>query len=151
MNDYRTRVHATRYVDCPFSAVIEYVDEALRRRIDLAVSPAPLLSARVRMRLRVVDDLTDPVRRHDALLVAWRPAMPRLFPAFRGALTVRPKGRGAWLRIRGSYQPPFGTLGRLFDAVAGRTLALRTLDRLLQEIVLEVEAAWQTFRARRPA
>lgn len=151
MNDHRTTVHATRYVDCPFSAVIEYVDDTLRRRMDRALSPVPLLSARVRVHLRVVDDRTDPVRRHDALLLAWRPALPRLFPAFCGALTVRPKGRGAWLRIRGSYEPPLGAAGRLFDVIAGRALALRTLDRLLREIVRDVEAAWQTFRAERTA
>lgn len=142
----KTTVRATRFVECPFSAVIDYAQEALRQRENITVSAIPAVGEHVHVAAQVSDDISDPVRRHDALLLAWRPFSP-LFPNFHGALTVRPKGRGAWLRIQGSYDPPFGIGGRIFDALVGRRIAELTLARLLREIAQTAEQRWRTFRA----
>lgn len=141
-----TTVHAGKYVACPFSASIEYAENTLRDRHELVVSPGPQLGECVAVDAKVTDDLTDPVRRHDALLLAWQPKHLGLFPDFHGALTVRPKLRGSYLRLQGSYDPPAGFLGRLFDAVAGRFIATLTMRRLLNQIGGAVEAQWTAFR-----
>lgn len=141
-----TTVHAGKYVACPFSASIEYAENTLRARHELVISPGPALGERVHMDAKVTDDLTDSVRRHDALLLAWQPKHSAMFPDFHGALTVRPKLRGSYLRLQGSYEPPAGLLGRAFDAVAGRAIATLTMRRLLNEIGKAVEAQWSTFR-----
>lgn len=145
-----TTVRATRFVECPFSAVIDYAEEALRRRQDIIVSAAPAFGELVHVTARISDDVSDPVRRHDALLLAWRPYSP-LFPDFHGALTVRPQGRGAWLRIQGSYEPPLGVAGRAFDSLVGRRIAYLTLTRLLREIAHSAERRWRQVRAGLPA
>lgn len=141
-----TTVHAGRYVACPFSASIEYAEDALRERHDIIVSPGRLLGEHVALDTKVTDDLTDAVRRHDALLLAWQPKHAALFPNFRGALTARPKLRGSYLRLQGSYDPPAGFWGVAFDAMAGRFIAALTLRRLLDEIGRAVETKWNAFR-----
>lgn len=141
-----TTVRATRFVDCPFSAVIEYSEQALHGRSSVSLSPAAPVSHRVDVTTRSAEDMTDDVRRHDALLVAWRPALPAFFPQFHGALTVRPKGRGAWLRIHGSYEPPFGVAGRIFDALVGRTIAKRTLAHFLADVASSAERRWHAVK-----
>lgn len=147
-----TTVRITRFTNCPFSAVIEFAEEALRGRRDITLSPAPPLRQQVYLDSRVTDDLTDTARKHEALLLAWTPSFTKLFPDFHGVLTVRPKGRGAWLRLQGSYEPPLGAAGRIFDALAGRFIAKRTLRRLLRDVAETVEQRWRAFRAeRRPA
>jgi hypothetical protein len=141
-----TTVRATRYVDCPFSAVIEFCEEALHERSDITLSPAPGVAQAAHVTAQTADDITDSVRRHDALLLAWRPARSALFPDFHGVMTVRPQGHGAWLRIEGSYEPPFGVPGKVFDALAGRVIAQRTLVRLLSDVAHAAEQRWRAFR-----
>jgi len=141
-----TTVHAGKYIACPFSASIEYAENVLRERHELVLSPGPALGERVHMDTKVTDDLTDSVRRHDALLLAWQPKHTAMFPDFHGALTVRPKLRGSYLRLQGSYDPPAGVLGRAFDTVLGRLIATLTMRRLLNDIGHGVEARWTAFR-----
>lgn len=150
-DDIVSTVRVTRFVDCPFSAVIEFAEETLRGRRDITLSPAPPLRHHVHLDSQLTDDLTDTSRKHDALLLAWQPSLARLFPDFHGALTVRPKARGAWMRIQGSYDPPFGLAGRIFDALAGRFIAQLTLMRLLRDIAHTAERRWHACRQERPA
>lgn len=141
-----TSVHAERYVACPFSAGIEYAEEALRQRPGMIVSPGSTFGEPITLETAIADDLTDPARRHDALLLAWQPMHAAYFPDFRGALTVRPQMPGSWLRIQGCYEPPGGLFGRAFDAVAGRFIAAMTLRRLLDQIGRAVEAKWAAIK-----
>ncbi|MGZ3522665.1 MAG: hypothetical protein ACXVAG_17045 [Vulcanimicrobiaceae bacterium] len=68
-----TITSATCYVESPFSATIEFAEAGLKQRPGLAVSPGSALSEEIRVRLRVVDDETDEVRKHDALEIRWSP------------------------------------------------------------------------------
>lgn len=132
-------------MDCPFSALIEFTEAALRDRPHIVLSPAPPIAKHADVETQLSDDASDEARKHDALLIAWRPGLP-LFPNFRGVLTVRPQRRGAWLRIEGTYEPPFGIGGRVFDAIAGRAIAKLTLSRLLGSLGKEAERRWQAER-----
>ncbi|HVA38405.1 MAG TPA: hypothetical protein VNJ51_12425 [Candidatus Dormibacteraeota bacterium] len=140
-------LHVTRYVGCPFSATIELAELALRDRRDLIVSAAPALRERASVSFRRVKDRDDQTRRHDALLLAWRPHHMTLFPDFHGVLTVRPKHQGVWLRIQGSYEPPLGLCGRVFDALLGRAIARLTLKRLAADLAVKIEARWAAIRS----
>ena len=142
-----TRVSVRRYVDCPFSAAIELAEKAAVERNDLYVTPFPPLGERVELTAQTANDDSDIARKHDALLIVWRPQRPQLFPEFRGALTVRPDRRGVSLQLTGSYEPPYGIAGKVFDFVAGRVIARSTMVRFLNEFATEIEAGWTRERA----
>ena len=135
-----SKVRVRRYCACPFSAVIGIAEKALQRHPRMRVSPISAVSENVKATMGVVEDHSDGVRRHDALLLAWRPDHPQLFPEFRGVLTVRPKSRGVWLRLQGSYDPPLGFLGKAFDLAFGYVIARATMARLLAQLTAEIEA-----------
>ncbi len=142
-----SEVRVRRYCACPFSAVIEFAEKALRKSPQMRISPGYAVSENVKATAAVVDDRSDGVRRHDALLLAWRPDHRLLFPEFRGVLTARPRQRGVWLRLDGSYDPPLGFFGRAFDLVFGRAIVHATMARLLAQLGGEIEAQWADFRA----
>lgn len=141
-----TEIRAKKFVDCPFSAAIELAEKAVGRRKGLYVTPAPPLGERVRFTAASTDDVTDEARKHDALLIAWRPQTAKMFPEFRGVLTVRPKHQGVSLRLTGQYAPPYGPAGKVFDLFAGRMIARRTMRHLLDELAGEIESAYQEER-----
>jgi len=64
---------------------------------------------------------------------AWKPAWPG-FPSFGATLTVRPAGEETDLVLEGSYEPPGGFVGRLFDGLVGQKLAAHTMDSLLDRL-----------------
>lgn len=141
-----SRVRVTSYCECPFSTAIELAQLALREKGHMQVSPVPAVAETVFHSTKIVDDGSDRSRLHDALLLAWKPEHSAAFPDFRGILTVRPKDRGVWMRLQGSYDPPFGVAGKIFDFVAGNRIAARTARRLLDQVVEDVEAKWSAAR-----
>lgn len=141
-----TRIRAHRYVDCPFSAALELAEQAASRRTGLFLTFSPPIGERVHFVAASTNDETDTARKHDALLIAWRPKRRRLFPDFRGVLTVRPNGRGVSLRLAGEYEPPFGRLGDAFDTIAGRAIAKRTMDHFLHDLADDIERAYKVER-----
>lgn len=141
-----TQIRATRHVDCPFSATLEFVAHAAERRSGFYVTPSRAVGERVRFGAANAPDVTDTARKHDALLIAWRPQNRAMFPDFRGVLTVRPKRRGALLRLLGRYDPPYGIAGKVFDIVVGRAIAHHTLRHLLDEFASEIEAEYREER-----
>ena len=141
-----TRIKKSRYVDCPFSATLDFAEKAVSRRCGLFLTPAPALGERVHFAALGTDDTSDGTRKHTALLLAWRPQNEGLFPNFTGVLTFRPKSRGACMLLNGRYEPPFGLFGRIFDAFIGRAIAQRTMRALLDELGTEIEAEYDAER-----
>jgi len=133
-----------RFVACPFSATIDFAEEALAESPEIEVSPVEGLGERVDVASVVVEDKSDTVRKHDALQIAWRPQHRGLYPDLRGVLTVRPEHRGSDLILAAEYRPPFGLPGRAFDAVVGRFLAHRTLHRFLEHLGARIEERWRS-------
>jgi len=67
--------------------------------------------------------------------LAWRVPDSTAFPVFHGFIEVQSLATDQiQLAILGYYQPPFGTLGVVFDAIAGRKIAEATIRHLLAEI-----------------
>jgi hypothetical protein len=141
-----TEIRVTSYCECPFSDAIEFAQRALKNEPRMQVSPVSLVSENVSQATKLVDDATDTSRIHDALLLAWKPDHQATFPDFRGLLTVRPRDRGVWMRLQGTYNPPFGLAGKVFDAVAGKRIAQLTLRRLLDRVIEDVEVSWTLAR-----
>lgn len=141
-----TEIRVTSYCECPFSDAIDFAQLALRERREIQVSPVSGVAENATHKVKTIDDKTDGVRRHEALLLAWKPEHRAVFPDFRGILTVRPRDRGVWMRLQGRYEPPFGLAGKIFDAVAGKRIAQLTARRLLDRVIEDVEAKWSLAR-----
>lgn len=129
-----TQIVRTVNVDAPHERVIAGVESFFQERSpQLKVSAIGSATASVQVRYSLLDDWTRLVRHHAAVSFAWRPRF-WAFPRFGAMLTVRPQGARSLLVLEGSYTPPGGMLGRLFDRVIGEALANRTMDALLREI-----------------
>lgn len=141
-----SQVRVARHCECPFSTVMELAQRSLRESGQMQVSPVPAVAEKVSHATKLVDDGTDTARIHDALLLVWKPEHDTAFPDFRGVLTARPENRGVSMRLQGSYDPPFGMAGKLFDVIAGNRIAKRTMQRLLDRLIKDVEAKWNLAR-----
>jgi hypothetical protein len=128
----------------PFSAVIEYVDAFFMEHPEMHLRSVGPARAAIDVQHRLVDDVSDTARLHEAITLSWRPKL-RLFPNFDGFVSVRPHFKGSMLAIEGTYDPPFGSFGRAFDGFAGRMLAVASLDYLLRRIRADIEKRHAAF------
>lgn len=141
-----TQIREKRFVACPFSAALELAEMAVKLRADLYLTPAPPLGERARFAVASILGSSDETRKHDALLIAWRPQTAGIFPDFHGVLTVRPDHSGVTLQLDGAYDPPCAGLGKVFDVLAGRRIAHRTMCRLLDDFAQDIEGAYAAER-----
>jgi len=83
---------------------------------------------------QVVDQaLLAPVARLDLCWSAH--TLPRLFPFMRASLFVYPvSDRETRLEFSGRYEPPFGPLGGVIDALAGRHIAEAAVQRFVADV-----------------
>lgn len=91
-------------------------------------------------------DYTDSSRAHEALIIQWRSHGWLPVPRFRGMLTARPSSLATEIRIDGHYVPPLGKTGIVFDAVVGRWMARRTLQRLMNAIAYFIDREYGADR-----
>lgn len=132
-----TRIARTARVHEPHGDVIARLQDFFAQRPKLQVRALGSSSAEVDVRYSLLYDWTSVYPPRGGMAFAWRPGW-RGFPAFGATLTVRPTGNDTDLVLEGSYEPPGGVLGRLFDRVVGRRLAARTMDALLDELAQHV-------------
>lgn len=147
-----SRVVVERVVLCPFSVAHDYAEDFFAdasRGVELHVPLRDLGRLRQPVRLvaeRLHDD-DDPGRVHDRLEIDWS-AGTRFFPDFHGALSLRIDSvETTLLSLDGTYQPPFGPFGSVFDVVAGRRIARATMRDLLERLGDAMEAREVEFRA----
>ena len=152
-----SRIEVERVVRCPFSVAHDYAADFLRdaeREVDVRFplrDLAGILRGTMRKPVKLVfalhPDETDDGRVHDAMLVEWR-AGTRLLPDFHGTLRLRIASvETTLLTLEGAYRPPFGPAGRIFDAAAGRRIALATMRDLLDRIGDALERREAEYRA----
>lgn len=70
-----------------------------------------------------------------------------LLPHFHGTVRFRIAGSATRVLVEGSYRPPFGSLGRLFDHLVGCHIArasVRDLARRLADYLEARERDWLT-------
>lgn len=134
-----TQIVRTAEVNAPPERALDAAASFFRDRApDFRVQAIGSTSAAVEVRYSLIDDWTHLVHRHAGLAFAWRPRL-QLFPRFGATLTVRPHDGGSVLVLEGSYTPPGGWFGKLFDRLIGERFANQTMDALLHEIKEYVE------------
>src|ERR1700693_4188141 len=87
-------------------------------RLSVRLSP---LSSHPSLGKTVVVDLAEPYEREDQLVLPmhwWAPGATRLYPHLDGDLEFAPLGsRSTQITLMGSYDPPFGFIGRGADVM----------------------------------
>jgi hypothetical protein len=134
-------VHTEILANCPFSIASDYASAYFKdaeRGSKGAVLHAGPLHFRVTIRSGLRTDVTEPGRAHDEILLHWSAGTPWL-PDFVGTLRMRIENSNTRLLVDGSYAPPGGALGALFDAIAGRRIARSTCDGVLRRIARALE------------
>ncbi|MEO6991836.1 MAG: hypothetical protein ABI346_06235 [Candidatus Baltobacteraceae bacterium] len=76
----------------------------------------------------------------------WKAVTRFPVPAMRGLVTVRPAGLATRVRMEGTYQPPLGPLGGIFDRLVGRHIAWLTIERFLDDVYAFTESAYGLAR-----
>jgi hypothetical protein len=134
-------VHAEILANCPFSVSAEYASEYLKEAEgggNGAVLHAGPLGHRVTVCFGLRTDVTESGRSHDEILLRWSAGSAWL-PDFVGTLRIRIENASTRLVLDGSYAPPGGPLGRLFDAIAGRRIARATAEDVLRRVARALE------------
>lgn len=129
----------TLRVACPYVRAREYLHAALWRTANsrpgqplLLTAPLPAGQAELDKRVR--------------WYVGWEPEADGVYPSFSGVLTVRADedGEFAILELTGSYAPPLGTGGALFDKALGKTIAVSTVQALLTRIAADLATRYRS-------
>ena len=76
---------------------------------------------------------------NDLVLIKWIPEGTGVFPRFEGILIVRSHDEKSSIELDGSYTPPFGVAGQVFDAAIGHRIADATARELLKDLKAAVE------------
>ena len=113
--------------------MIARLQEFFSQRPKLKVRALGSSTAGVDVQYSLLYDWTRVAPPRGGVAFSWRPAW-RGFPSFGATLTVRPAGQETELVLEGSYEPPGGVVGHLFDRIVGQKLAARTMDALLDEL-----------------
>jgi hypothetical protein len=146
-------VSLEQIVDCPFSLAVSDADlvlpifatpgGALRIPYRALGLPFPgALTRPVTVEFVLKRDPTEPGRVHDEIDFGWN-AQTRWLPNFHGVLRFRMAAEKTRLLLDGSYGPPFGGLGALFDRLIGHRLALETMTDLLNRLAQALEERWR--------
>jgi hypothetical protein len=79
------------------------------------------------------DDVSDASTR---LLLEWEAAtLPRLFPLMRGELFLYPlTSTETQLDFSGTYEPPFGAVGKTMNAMVGHRIAEASVQRFVSDV-----------------
>jgi hypothetical protein len=74
--------------------------------------------------------------------VRWEAADIGPYPVFDGELLIGADNdyEAFWLRLNGTYTPPGGVAGQVFDVLAGRRIATSVAYNLLSEMRAAIEA-----------
>lgn len=128
-----TRIVRTIRIRAPEDVVIDRLQDFFSQHPKLQVKALGPSTAGVEVQYSVLFDWLSISSRREGVAFSWRPVW-RGFPAFGATLTVRPSGKKTEVVLDGSYEPPGGPLGRVFDGTVGRRLAERTMDEFLRQI-----------------
>ena len=80
---------------------------------------------------------------HSVINLTWDPD-DRFVPKFAGTLSGESFQDGkSRLTLAGKYDPPFGPVGAVFDAVLGHRIAAATADAFLQDVKQFIESDYQ--------
>ena len=156
-----TSIKQTLHLDCPYVRAKAYLHDALQaaalsRTPQLLHLSASLPGTGIELEKGVrvsYQPTVDPFHFDEPWIVDWTPEPGGRYPSFRGTLTVRADEdyTGAILELEGSYAPPMGAMGQVFDAALGRRIAGSTMRRLLSSIGDEMTSRYEREEAAKVA
>ncbi len=144
----------SRVVRCPYNLAKGYLAKALAPRIESGKPERLTLTATIAGGTLEKDVLvtfgaaTDPMHFDEPWRIQWKPDGGP-YPQFDGELTVRADEdyTSSQLELKGTYDPPGGTLGAAFDWALGSRIASHTGQALLARIGGEMESRYQRDEA----
>lgn len=146
-------VRAERVADCPFSIAAEYAVNFLKRDAGEAGRFTVHLGAlrrRVTFSFGVHYDVGDGARGMNEIHFTWS-ARSRWLPDLAGVLRLAiASHRSTEVVLAGTYEPPLGPLGRVFDSVLGRRFAAATANDFVERVAGSLETEERAFRAAHP-
>ncbi len=151
-------VSLEQIADVPFSLAVSDADQILpifatpagALRIPYVALGLPFpgaLTRPVTVEFALERDPTEPGRVHDEIVFGWN-AQTQWLPNFHGVLRFRMAAAQTLLMLDGSYVPPFGGFGALFDRLIGHQLALATMGDLLKRLAQALEERWTAEQQR---
>jgi len=155
-----TNVVQRHLLACPYGLAKAYLQFELgsdRQLWHLRV-PTPAASVNPLVEFAKDVDVTvrpsvDPMHFDQPWNITWAPHGGGPYPTFVGTLTVRADEdwNVAALELVGSYEPPMGAAGKVFDVLFGARLASATAKDLLAEIGQRLEAHYHRDEAAKVA
>ena len=147
-----TNLFQRRFLPCPYGLAQKYLRGELAGdspEWQLHVT-APKSGIRLPFDLSKAVDVTvraaaDPMHFDRPWQVTWAPHGGGPYPTFDGTLTVRADENWdvAALELSGTYDPPMGIAGKVFDAVVGARLAAATAKELLAHLGRSIEERYR--------
>jgi hypothetical protein len=142
-------ISVTALATCPISIAMAYAQSFLRLA-EAGGAEAIVVAGPLRRRVGVTfgssTDTAEPGRSRDELRIRWS-ARSAWLPDFTGTLHFRIDSvETTMLRLDGSYSPPGGAAGRLFDELLGRRISDATAGDFVRRIARDLErreAEWQ--------
>ena len=149
-----TRVRACVSANCPVAEAESRIEAyfAQRRGPD-GIAHLPLRVSLPRLPLlrglSLEHDVTvtayrdrDDQNLNDLIRIAWEPEGGGAFPKFKGTLVAWAEHdpEMSFIEIDGTYAPPLGVAGELFDEAVGETIAEHTAQTLLRDIARAISA-----------
>lgn len=90
---------------------------------------------------------------NDEIAISWKASEDGLvYPAFSGWLIVwsEDQPKRSFIELRGTYEPPLGNAGVIFDAAVGRRIAEHTARLFLEDLRKAVDEKRRTGRESEP-
>ncbi|MGC1379439.1 MAG: hypothetical protein WA814_00290 [Candidatus Baltobacteraceae bacterium] len=126
-----------------FFASLRAKDGVARLRLRVPIKgPADAYDLSIDRAVRVeAQRARDEENLNDLIRIAWQPEGTTVFPCFEGTLVVwgGDDPNRSSIELDGSYSPPFGAAGQLFDASIGRQIANATARALLRDLKDAIE------------
>ena len=146
-------VRAERIADCPFSIAAEYAADFLKQdagRPGGFTAHLGFLRRLVKLSFGVHYDVDDGARGRNDLHFAWS-ARSRWLPNLTGVLEFGVASyKETLVVLAGTYEPPLGLLGRIFDALLGHRLAAATANDFVERVARSLESQERAFRTKHP-
>ena len=154
-----TQLQQRRYLKCPYNRARELLAELVavpataggeERLFHLTVPVPGVEGAALGKDVRAtVTPGADPMGFDEPWKLHWEPESGGVYPDFDGTLTIRADEtyETSMLELQGSYKPPLGAAGALFDAVLGSRIAHETARELLRKLGSTIEERYRAGEA----
>ncbi len=154
-------LYQKRHIACPYNRAQDILAKTLQPSASsgqpqvllLALSDTASAAAGLSKEVVVTFGVAiDPMHFDQPWNVHWHPKGGGLYPDFDGLLTVRADDtyKTAILELVGTYEPPLGAIGEVFDTVVGTRIASATARELLRKLGDDIENEYRESEHAKP-